>query len=60
MTKQQALRDKRIQQQHLEQWQSVHPHVLLPEADKAARKRCKQLLEGGFGAISWAELLGER
>ena len=58
--KQQALRDKRVAKQQLEQWQSVHPHVLSPKADKAARKRCQQLISGGYGAVSWAELLGER
>ena len=58
--KQQALRDKRVANQQLEEWQNLRPHVLSPEADKAARKRCQQLLEGGYGVISWAELLGER
>ena len=58
--KQQALKDKRVAKQQLEQWQTVHPHVLSPEADKAARRRCQQLISGGYGAISWAELLGER
>ena len=58
--KQQALRDKRVAKQQLEEWQNLRPHVLSPEADKAARKRCQQMLEGGYGAVSWAELLGER
>ena len=58
--KQQALKDKRVAKQQLEQWQTVHPHVLTPGADKAARRRCQQLLEFGYGAVSWAELLGER
>lgn len=58
--KQQALKDKRAVKQQLEQWQSVRPHVLSPKADKAARKRCKQLLNGGYGAVSWLDLLGER
>ena len=58
--KQQALKDKRVAKQQLEQWQNLRPHVLSPEADKAARKRCHQMLEGGYGAISWLELLGER
>lgn len=56
----QALKDKRVAKQQLEQWQTLHPHVLPAEADRAARKRCQQLLSGGYGAISWAELLGER
>ena len=60
MNKRQTLKDKQIEKQQLEQWQTVHPHVLPPEADKAARKRCQQLLEFGYGAVSWAELLGER
>lgn len=58
--KQQALKDKQIEKEQLEQWRSVRPHVLSPEADKAARKRCQQLISAGYGAISWAELLGER
>ena len=58
--KQQALKDKQIEKQQLEQWQNIRPHVLTPGADKAARKRCRQLLEGGYGAVSWLDLLGER
>ena len=60
MNKRQALKDKQIEKEQLEQWQTVRPHVLSPEADKAARRRCQQLREGGYGAVSWAELLGER
>ena len=58
--KRQALKDKRVAKQQLEQWQNLRPHVLPPKADKAARRRCQQLREGGYGAVSWAELLGER
>lgn len=31
-----------------------------PEENRLARTRCRQLLDGGHGAISWSELLGER
>ena len=60
MNKQQALKDKRVAKQQLEQWQNLRPHLLTPSEDAAARKRCQQLLEFGYGAVSWAELLGER
>ena len=60
MTKQQALKDKRVAKQQLEQWQTTRPTTLSPSEDAAARKRCKQLLESGYGAITWEELLGER
>lgn len=31
-----------------------------PEENEIARQRCRQLLEGGYGAVDWTELLGER
>ena len=37
------------------QWAASDP----VEVDKAQR-RAKQLIEGGYGAVSWPDLLGER
>ena len=37
------------------QWAASDP----VEVDKA-QQRAKQLIEGGYGAVSWTDLLGER
>ena len=37
------------------QWVASDP----VEVDKA-QQRAKQLIEGGYGAVSWTDLLGER
>ena len=31
-----------------------------PEENHHARRRCRELIDGGHGAVSWDELLGER
>ena len=30
------------------------------ESDRAARSRCMQLIDSGYGSITWSDLLGER
>lgn len=31
-----------------------------PAENQVARRRCRQLIDGGPAAVSWSELLGER
>ena len=31
-----------------------------PEGNRLARQRCRQLIEGGYGAVDWSDLLGHQ
>ena len=34
--------------------------LLLDEGNRAAKARCRQLLEGGVAAVDWVELYGQK
>lgn len=40
----------------LEDNEALHP----PPENAVARRRCRQLIEGGYGLVDWSSVLGEK